>query len=68
MSRAAPARHEVGIGKELGTGPRQPATEEWEALVAVAIFEALDQIAHGCGIARNGSRPIVDWGLGDRRC
>jgi hypothetical protein len=33
--------------------------------MAIPIFEALDQVAHGRGIARRGPRPVVDWRIGD---
>ena len=61
-------RHDdFGIGEELGTRRRHPPPEQGHALVAIPIFEALDQVAHGRGIARCGPRSVVDWRIGDGR-
>ena len=38
---------DIGIGQELGAGGGHPPPEQRHALMAVAIFEALDQLAHG---------------------
>ncbi len=59
-------RHDkVGFGEKLGASLLQPAAEEWQTFVPIPVFEALDQLAHGRGIARDGARPVVQWGLGD---
>jgi len=46
---------------------RKPTIEQPEPFLPVAVFEALDEIAHGLRIARHGPRPVVDWGRGNRR-
>ncbi len=55
----------VGVGEQLGSCRRHPPPEQRHALMAITIFEALDQIAHGRGIARSRPRPVVDWRIGD---
>ena len=56
---ADPAQHEA-------ISARQPSGEQAQALLPVAIFEALDQIAHGLRIACHGPRPVIGWRRGNR--
>jgi len=61
-------RHDdVGVGEQLGTCRRHPSPEQRHPLMAIPIFEALDQVTHGRGIARGGPRPVIDWRIGDCR-
>jgi hypothetical protein len=61
-------RHdEIGVGEQLGPRLVEPAGEQGQSLMPIAIFEALDKLAHGVRIARRCPRAVVDWRRGDCR-